>query len=417
MDCTGKCKGSILILVENLPVPMDRRVWQEALALTEAGYKVSVISPRPPDEPEYLQLQGVHLYRYPMPPPTRSVLSFFYEFIYCWLHTWRLTRRVAREQGIDVIHTCNPPDTFWTIARWYKRKGVKFVYDQHDLCPELYESRFGRRGLLYKGLLWLEKQTYRTADGVIAPNESYRRVAMERGGIPPERITIVRSGPIASRFKRVEPEPSLKRGKRYMGVYLGVMGAQDGVDYLLRAIHHVVYTFGHRETHFALIGGGDMFPDLVQMCHDLNLDEFVEFTGRIPDEDLLRYFSTADIALAPDPFNPLNDVSTMNKVIEYMAVGLPIVSFDLKESRYSAQEAAVYVPNNDERAFAQAIIELLNDPERRMRMGEFGRKRFLECLSWEHNKQKLIEFYDRLLQVETAAPSPVSSPSDMEVRP
>jgi len=397
--CTGKWKGRVLILVENLPVPMDRRVWQESLALTEAGYLVSVISPRPPGEPEYMELEGVHLYRYPMPPPTKSVLSFLYEFSYCWLQTWRLARRVWKERGFDVIHTCNPPDTFWLIGRFYKRKGVKFVFDQHDLCPELYESRFGRRDLFYKGLLWLEKQTYRTADGVIATNESYRRVAMERGGVPPDRITIVRSGPSASRFQRVQPDPVLKRGRKYLGVYLGVMGAQDGVDYLLRAIDHVVHTFNYHDCHFALIGSGDMYPDLVKLAHQLKLDDFVEFTGRIPDADLLRYFSTADIALAPDPLNPLNDVSTMNKIIEYMAVGLPIVSFDLKESRYSAQDAAVYIPNNDERAFAKAIIDLLNNPEQRTRMSEIGCKRFLECLSWEHSKQKLVEFYDKLLQV------------------
>jgi glycosyltransferase involved in cell wall biosynthesis len=199
-DCTGKPKGRVLILVENLPVPMDRRVWQESLALTESGYEVSVISPRPKDEPEYMELNGVHLYRYPMPPPTKSVLSFLYEFSYCWLQTWRLARRVWRERGFDVIQTCNPPDTFWLIGRWYKRKGVKFVFDQHDLCPELYESRFNRRDLFHKGLLWLEKQTYRTADAVIATNESYRRVAMERGGVPPDRITVVRSGPSGEPF-------------------------------------------------------------------------------------------------------------------------------------------------------------------------------------------------------------------------
>lgn len=396
-DCTGKPKGRVLILVENLPVPMDRRVWQEALALTEAGYEVSVISPRPHEEPEYMALDGVHLYRYPLPPPTKSVVSFLYEFTYCWLQTWRLARRVWKERGFDVIQTCNPPDTFWIIGRYYKRKGVKFVFDQHDLCPELYESRFNRRGLFYKGLLWLEKQTYRTADAVIATNESYKRVAIERGDVPPDKITVVRSGPLASRFQRVEPDPALKRGRNYLGVYLGVMGAQDGVNYLLRAIHHVVHTFGFHDCHFALIGSGDMYPDLMQLSQELKLTEFVEFTGRIPDEDLLRYFSIADIALAPDPLNPLNDVSTMNKVIEYMAVGLPIVSFDLKESRFSAQGAAVYIPNNDERAFAQAIIDLLNDPERRARMGEFGHRRFLECLSWEHSRQKLIEFYDNLM--------------------
>ncbi len=393
-DYTGK--GRILILVENLPVPMDRRVWQESMALTEAGYEVSVISPRPHDEPEYMQLHGVHLYRYPLPPPTKSVFSFFREFIYCWLQTWRLTKRVYKERGFDVIQTCNPPDTFWLIGRWYKRKGVKFVFDQHDLCPELFESRFQRRGLLYKGLLWLEQQTYRTADGVIAPNESYRRVSIERGGIPPDRITIVRSGPLASRFQRLAPAPALKQGKPYMGVYLGVMGAQDGVDYLLRAVHHVVHELKRTDILFVLIGGGDMYPDLVQLSKDLQIEQNVHFTGRIPDEDLLRYFSTADIAFAPDPLNPLNDVSTMNKVIEYMAVGLPIVSFDLRESRYSAQDAAVYIPNNDERAFGKAVVDLIDDPEKRAQMGEFGRKRFLECLSWEHSREKLVEFYDNL---------------------
>jgi glycosyltransferase involved in cell wall biosynthesis len=395
-DSTGK-KGSLLILVQNLPVPMDRRVWQESRALTAAGYKVSVISPRPPEEPEYMEIEGVHLYRYPIPPPTKGVLGFIREYTYSWMHTNRLAKRVFKEQGFDAIQTCNPPDIFWTIGRAYKRKGKKFVFDQHDLCPEVFESRFGKRGLLYKGLMWLEKQTYKTADMVIAPNESYRRVAMERGGFPTEWISVVRSGPLSTKFRKVEPEPSLKRGKRYLGVYLGVMGPQDGVDYLLRSIQHMVHTFGHRETQFALIGAGDMFEDLKKMAMELQLDEYVEFTGRIPDEELLTYFSTADIAFAPDPFNPLNDVSTMNKVIEYMALGLPVVSFDLKESRYSAEEAAIYVPGSDEKAFAQAAIDLLNDPNRRQRMSEFGRRRFEECLSWEHNRRNLVEAYDRLL--------------------
>lgn len=395
-DSIGK-KGSLLILVQNLPVPMDRRVWQESLALTAAGYKVSVVSPRPKEEPEYMELKGVHLYRYPIPPPTQGVLGFIREYTYSWLHTRRLTKRAFKEQGFDAIQTCNPPDIFWTIGRAYKRKGVKFVFDQHDLCPEVFESRFGRRGLLYKMLMWLEKQTYKTADMVIATNESYRRVAMERGGVQPGNIAVVRSGPLSDKFRKVEPEPALKRGRRYLGVYLGVMGPQDGVDYLLRAIRHMVHTFGHQETQFVLIGAGDMFEDLKRMAAELQIEEFVEFTGRIPDEKLLTYFSTADIAFAPDPFNPLNDVSTMNKVIEYMALGLPVVSFDLKESRFSAQDAAVYVPGSDEQAFAKAAIDLLNDPDQRRRMGEFGRRRFEECLSWEHNQRSLIEAYDRLL--------------------
>lgn len=393
---TGKEKGKILILVENLPVPIDRRVWQESLALTEAGYKVSVISPRPKGEPEYKELQGIHMYRYKMPPPTKGTLSFFYEFTYCWIQTFKLARRVWKEQGFDVIQTCNPPDTFWPIGQHYKKRGVKYVFDQHDLCPELFESRFNRRGFFYKGLLWLEQQNYRTADMIISTNETYRCVAIERGGVPPERVTIVRSGPLASKFISGEPDPSLKRGKKYMGVYLGVMGPQDGVDYLVRAAHHVVHTLGHKDTQFAFIGGGDMFEELKAMATELNLDDYVEFTGRISDELLLKYFSTADIAFAPDPCNPLNDVSTMNKVVEYMALGLPIVSFNLKETRYSAQSAAVYVDDNDEKAFAQTTIDLLNNPEQRQEMSAFGKERFVNTLSWEHSKKRLVRAYDWL---------------------
>jgi glycosyltransferase involved in cell wall biosynthesis len=369
----------------------------EATSLVQAGFQVSVISPRKPGDAPHTVIDGVSVYRYKMYPPTRGVLSFLWEFIYCWVMTFWLSLMVWQHEGIDVIHACNPPDTYWLLGRFYKMFGKKYVFDHHDLNPELYESRFGKRGWIHRVLLWLEKQQFRTADRVIATNESYRRVAIERGGVPPDRVVVVRSGPDLKRFHRVMPNESLKRGKRYLAVYLGVMGPQDGVDFLIRAVEHVVRTFGRKDVQFVLVGDGDVRPDLESLAHEKGLDEWVYFTGRIPDEQLQEVLSTADIALAPDPKNPLNDVSTMNKVVEYMAMGLPIVSFDLKETRYSAGEAAVYAIPNDEREFARCIIELLDNPDRRQQMGEYGLQRVREHLAWEHSRKVLVQLYTELL--------------------
>ncbi len=394
MGCTGK---KILIVVENLPVPFDRRVWMEATSLVQAGFHVSVISPRKPGDVPHAVIDGVHVYRYKMYPPTRGVISFLWEFTYCWVMTFWLSLVVWRREGFDVIHACNPPDTYWLLGRFWKLFGKKYVFDHHDLNPELYESRFGKRGWIHKILLWLEKQQFRTADRVISTNESYRQVAIQRGGVAPERVVVVRSGPDLNRFHRVPPDESLKRGRRYLAVYLGVMGPQDGVDYLIRAAEHVVRTVGREDIQFVLVGDGDVRSDLEKMAQEKGVADWITFTGRIPDEDLQRVLSTADIALAPDPKNPLNDVSTMNKVVEYMAMGLPIVSFDLKESRYSAGEAAVYATPNDEREFAQRIVELIDDPERRRQMGEYGLQRVREHLAWEHSRKVLVQLYTDLL--------------------
>ncbi len=393
-------KGHILILVENLPVPFDRRVWMEATTLTAAGYKVSVISPCPPEdaaEPDKV-IDGVSVYRYPMPEETRGKLSFVREFWYCLRQTARLTERIWREDHFDVIHSCNPPDTFWWIARGYKKHGVKFVFDHHDLCPELYESKFARRDLMWRALLWMEKMQFDTADAVIATNDSYKAVALSRGGKQEEDVVVVRSGPKLDLFLRVTPEPALKRGRRFMGVYLGVMGVQDGVDYALRAIRHALDD-GLADTCFTFVGKGDAFASLQELSAELGLaqDGTVVFTGRLPDGDLRRYLSTADFGIAPDPKDPLNDVSTMNKIIEYMAMGLPIVSFDLKESRFSAQKAALYASDNDPRALGRAMIELVQDPAKRAAMGEFGQARVAGGLGWDHSSRVLIDFYGRLL--------------------
>lgn len=390
-------RGHILILVENLPVPFDRRTWMEALTLTEAGYKVSVISPAAPDDPVLNRvIEDVHVYRYPATASTKGKLSFLREFAYCFRKTQRIVKRIWREDPFDVIHSCNPPDMFWAIARSYKRHGVKYVFDHHDVCPELYLSKFRRRDLFFRGLCWMERKQYQHADAVIATNTSYRDIALERGGKNLEDVTVVRSGPMRSRFRLAVPDESLKRGRKHLVVYLGVMGPQDGVDYALRSIHQAREQ-GLDNTSFAFIGDGDCFEELVALSRRLGLETLVEFTGRISDDLLRKYLCTADLGLAPDPKNPLNDISTMNKVVEYMAMGLPVVSFDLRETRQTAGQAAVYVPDNDEKRYARAMIDLLADPMQRQVMSRIGRERFDMHMAWDHSARHLVELYHTLL--------------------
>jgi len=390
--------GKVLIIVENLPVPFDRRVWLEANTLTGEGYKVSVISPGGKGDSEYELLNGISLYRYRMPPSTRGFVSYLWEFTYCWFMTFLLSVKILFKEGFDVIHACNPPDTFFLLGAFYKPLGKKFVFDQHDLCPEMYEARFdsAKRSLLIKGLLLLEKLTYKTANLVIATNESYKKIITTRGRVKEENIFVVRTGPDCERFRRLKPEPKLKRGREYMVCYLGVMGPQDGVDYLLHSVEFITGTRGRNDILFVLIGGGDSFNDLRKMSIDLGVEEHILFTGRIPDGELMRYLSTADVCVDPDPKNEFTDKSTMNKVMEYMAMGKPVVSFDLKETRFSAGNAALYAKPNDTRDFSNKILELLNDEKRREKMGECGRKRIEEELTWDHTKKELIKAYEKI---------------------
>ncbi|MBB2749117.1 UNVERIFIED_ORG: glycosyltransferase involved in cell wall biosynthesis [Microbispora rosea subsp. rosea] len=386
--------GKALILVENLSVPFDRRVWQESTALRDAGWEVHVICPMGANrdtEPEAV-IDGVRIHRYPLRPATGGPVGYLREYGLALLHTYRLARKVG---PVEVVHACNPPDLLFLVARMLKRRGARFVFDQHDLVPELYLSRFGRgEDFLYRLVLRLERLTYRAADVVIATNESYRRAALTRGGKKPDEVFVVRSAPVVERFHQVPSEEALKRGKPHLLCYLGVMGPQDGVDYALRSLALLRDEIGRSDWHAVFVGAGDTFDAMVALSHELGLSDMVEFTGRIPDEDLLRYLSTADVCLAPDPYNPLNDVSTMNKIMEYMAMSRPIVSFDLKEARVSAGDAAVYAPPNDESEFAKLIALLLDDPEERRRMGEIGRARVGGPLSWENSRAALLAAYD-----------------------
>jgi glycosyltransferase involved in cell wall biosynthesis len=389
--------GRVLILVENLPVPFDRRVWLESKALTQAGWLVSVICPKGgPWTRAYEEIEGVHIHRYDPPPPTRGAASYVWEFLYCWLQTARLTLRVAAGRGFDVLHACNPPDTFFALAAPFKLWGKKFLFDQHDLCPEVYVARFGREGFWYHGLRLLERLTYATADLVLATNRSYRETAIRRGGVEPERVFVVRSGPERGRFIGVPPDPALKRGRPWLVAYLGVMAPQDGVDHLIHAARALLERRGRRDVSFTLIGAGDSFDDLVALTRAEGLDDVIHFTGRIPDAEVEAILSTADVCVSPDPKNPLNDVSTMNKVLEYMALGRPIVAFDLRETRHSAAEGALYATPNQTEDLARQIDRLLEDAPLREAMGAYNRARFREGFAWEYSAVELVRAYERL---------------------
>lgn len=398
--------GRALIVVENLSVPFDRRVWQECRALTEAGYEVTVICPQgaSQDREPYALIDRVAIHRYPLTAATGGLAGYLREYPAAIWRSWRLARRLGR---FDIVHICNPPDLLFLVALPLKLRGARVIFDQHDLVPELYESRFDRgRDLLYRGVVALERLTYRLADVVIATNDSYRRAALERGRKAPERVFVVRSAPDLSRFAGGVADPALKRGKRHLMCYLGVMGPQDGVDYALRSLA-ALKDLRADDWHAAFVGGGDCFDEMRALATSLGLDDQVTFTGRIPDDELLAHLSTADVALSPDPYNPLNDVSTMNKVLEYMAVGLPIVSFDLCEARVSAGDAARYVECNDTDAFAAAASALLDDPAEREHRGRIGKLRVAGALSWDQSKVQLTASYAKAM----GRPRPLAQPS------
>ncbi|MFE1441743.1 glycosyltransferase family 4 protein [Streptomyces sp. NPDC058739] len=389
----GRSGRRALILVENLSVPFDRRVWQECTTLRDAGWTVHVICPQGSkrDTEAEAEIDGVRIHRYPLRAATGGPAGYLREYGSALWHTLRLARKVG---PVDVVHACNPPDLLFLPALWLKRRGARFVFDQHDLVPELYLSRFDRgKDLLYRAVCALERRTYRAADIVLATNESYKDVAVHRGGRRPEDVFVVRSAPDIDRFHPVPAEPELKRGKPHLLCYLGVMGPQDGVDYALRALAKLRDEVGRSDWHAVFVGAGDTFDAMVELSRRLGLSDQVQFTGRVPDADLVRYLSTADVCLSPDPHNPLNDVSTMNKVLEYMVMGRPIVSFDLREARVSAGDAAVYAPANDEAEFARHIALLLDDPEKRALMGKIGQERISGPLSWRNSQQALLAAY------------------------
>ncbi|MFN0030181.1 MAG: glycosyltransferase [Acidimicrobiales bacterium] len=385
-----------------MPVPLDRRVWQECNALIAAGYNVSVICPKGAEDPSRQQINGVSIYKYRPAPPTEGVLSFAFEFLYCWLRTAWLSLVVWRQRPFRVIQACNPPDTYWLLAALWRSRGVRFVYDQHDLNPELFVSRFGppkgrSATVQYQGLQWLERMTYRLADEVISPNESYKRIALHRGSRTESNVTVVRSGPDTTRMRPIYPPAEVRRGAKHLLVYLGVMGPQDGVHVIVEAMHDLVYSRGRTDVRAALLGYGDCLERLRLQAKRLGLEDYVEFTGRVGPGEIASYLSAADIGLSPDLKTPLNDVSTMNKTMEYMCYCLPSVCFDLAETRLSAGATALYVPSGDLTGYVDAIERLLDDDQLRVRMGVLGRERVVRALDWQPQARAYVGVYDRLL--------------------
>ncbi|MFI4909871.1 MAG: glycosyltransferase family 4 protein [Steroidobacterales bacterium] len=388
----------VLIIVQNLPVPFDRRVWQEATALKANGYEVAVICPAAREyTARYECLQGIHIYRHPLPLEAKGPLGYLLEYTSSLFWELLLSLRVLRRHGFDVIHACNPPDNIFLVGGLYKvLAGKRFLFDHHDINPELYEAKFGRRGFFYWLVRFSELLTFLAADVSIATNESYRRIALERGHMPAEKVFVVRSGPSLERMKILPPVPQWKRGRKYLVGYVGVMGAQEGIPYLLEAARHIVRDLGREDVQFVLAGGGPALEEMRRLTSQMQLGAYVEFLGRVPDQTLLEVLNTADVCVNCDEVNAMNDKSTMNKIMEYMALAKPIVQFELTEGRFSARDASLYARPNDACDFASKIVTLLEDPARRERMGQFGRDRVERHLAWNYEAPKLLGAYEAL---------------------
>jgi glycosyltransferase involved in cell wall biosynthesis len=389
---------SVLIVVENLPVPLDRRVWLEATTLTAQGYEVTVICPTGQgwDKP-FEEIEGVRIHRYPAPPEAHSgALAYAREYLAALWHWFRLARIAWRERRFAVIQGCNPPDLIFLLALWYRPWGVRYLFDHHDVCPELFEAKFGKRGLLYGVMRLWERMTFATAAVSIATNESFRAIAIGRGRMPPEDVFVVRSAPRVEKFLPGPGDPAYRRGAAILLGYVGVIGQQEGMDLLVAAVDHLIRRLGHGDVHVAIVGFGPLLPELQADVARRGLADHFTFTGPLYGGDLLAVLNAADIGLSPDPKNAMNDISTMNKVMEYMTLEKPVVQFDLTEGRASAGPAALYARANDPEDFAAQIAALIADPGLRARMGRLGRARVLERLSWDASVPHLLAAYDRI---------------------
>ncbi len=394
-------RGRVLIIVENLPVPFDGRVWSEASTLARNGYEVSVICPKGPGATaSFEMLEGIAVYRHWMPAEGRGVLGYVVEYSVALFWEFVLSVKVVATRGFDVIHACNPPDLIFIVGAFHKfLLGKSFIFDQHDVNPELYEAKFGRRGFLWRVMVLLERITFALSDVSIATNQSYRTVAIERGRMSPDRVFVVRSAPNVSRVRSLPPDPAWKKGRTYLVGYVGVIARQEGLDLLLDSIKHIRGTRNRDDIQFVIVGGGRELDELKKLAMALELDDVVTFTGRVDDATLFTILSTADVCVNPDRPSSMNDKSTMHKIMEYMTLGKPIVQFDLTEGRFSAGEASLYVQNADTAEFGDKILELLEDPARREAMGAFGQKRISGELAWHHASTKLLAAYDKVFEL------------------
>jgi glycosyltransferase involved in cell wall biosynthesis len=398
-------KKKVLIIVENNPVPFDSRVWKEACSLHQNGYQVTVLSPKGKGhEKGYECLEGVHIYRHPMPKEGNSPLGYVREFSCALFWEFFFASWIYLRRGFHVVQGCNPPDDIFMVALPFKLFGVKYIFDHHDANPELYLSKYERKGLLYRTQVLLEKLTYRYCDVVMATNCSYKNLALTRGGLAPEDVFVVRNGPDLETFKAVPKVPALKHGKPHLVGYVGTMSIQDGLDILLDVALHIKNK-GRRDVHFTCVGGGPGLPGLRQMVKEKGLEDTVNFTGRVSDQQLLEILSTADVCVNPDKPCEMNSISTMVKIMEYMALGKAIVQYDMKEGRFSAQEASLYSNSGNQVGdFADNILWLLEHSEERIKMGEFGRRRVETELAWKYSVENLLAAYEKAFSKRARRP-------------
>ncbi|MBK1644857.1 glycosyltransferase WbuB [Thiocapsa imhoffii] len=391
-------KLHILILVENLPSPFDRRVWQEATTLRQNGYLVSIICPTGKGYNKLFEcIDKIDIYRYRLPIEAHGIFGYFLEYTFALWNMLIISTKVHRRHRFQIIHACNPPDLLFLVALPYCLfYGTKFVFDHHDVNPELYEAKFGKKGFFWHILVLLERLTFRLAKIVISTNESYRRIAIERGGVDPDRVHIVRSGPQTKRLTIKPPVESYKNGRQHLVGYVGVMGRQEGIDLLLSSVAHIVKVMGRKDIQFCLVGGGTSLNEMMDLSKQLELTNFVTFTGRVSDSTLLDVLNTSDVCVNPDIVNRMNDISTMNKIMEYMALAKPIVQYNLTEGRFSAQNASLYALENDPIDFAVKVVSLIDDPEKRLKMGQYGYERVINELEWKFEEPKLLKAYSQV---------------------
>ena len=399
MASAGNRKKHILIIVENSSAPGDPRVWKEAKALLNSNNDVTIICPKNiiyNDSYEFKE--GVHIYRHSIPREKESISGYLREYLAALFWEFFLSFKLFIRKPFDVIHACNPPDNVFLIGIFYRLLGVKFIFDHHDLAPEQYFAKFGRKDFLYYMLLILEKLTFRLADISIATNNSYRDVAIQRGGMDPENVFIVRNGPELNKFGIVPAKRSLKHGKKFLVGYVGVMAKQEGIDLLLEVVEYIVKKKGRKDIHFTCVGMGGALNYIRKLSEDMNLSSYINFTGFIPDKELLEILSTSDVCVNPDIPCEFNDKSTMIKIMEYMALGKPIVQFDLKEGRLSAQKASLYAKNGSIEDFSEKILTIINNEDLRKKMGEFGITRVRNNLDWKYSIPNLIKAYSAVFK-------------------
>lgn len=386
----------ILIIVENLPLPFDRRVWQEANTLKESGADVSIICPRMKGyTKKYECINGINIYRHPLPVEGSGAMGYLMEYSTALFWEFWLSWKIFIKKKFQVIQGCNPPDLIFIPAALFKLFGVKYIFDHHDINPELYIAKYDKKGFFYRFLLWAERRTFKSAAYSIATNESYKEIAIKRGGMDKDRVQVIRSGPKLDRLKLSEGNPKYKKGRRFLVGYVGVIGEQEGLDLLLESVKYIIEK--RNDVQFAIVGGGTELEKLKALSGSLGLQQYVDFYGRVDDATLVDVLNTSDVCVNPDKPTVMNDLSTMNKIMEYMALKKAIVQYDLKEGKFSAQKASLYAKNTDTKDFADKIMWLLDHEAERNEMAELGYNRVVNELSWEFESKKLVDFYERVL--------------------